>query len=103
MLKEYQMNANSFETREKWLQDQEMAQNKVDDRRGLLGFIALISLAIPALLIRALLPDLNPLILAGLGVVVYSAYLAVMVTFMLRQVKHEQPAPKTVPVMVDKE
>jgi hypothetical protein len=97
------MSANSFETRELWLEEQSVAQGKADDRYGLLGLIALISLAIPALLIRNLFPDLKPLILAGLGVTVYTAYLAVMITILLRQGDQEQPAREVAPIMADKE
>jgi hypothetical protein len=101
--KEFQMSANSFEIREQTTRDQEWAQGRVDNRQGLLGFIALISLAIPALLIRSLLPDLNPLILAGLGVAVYSAYLAVMIAALWRQDEQARSALQAAPVAADKE
>ena len=48
------------------------------DRRGLIAFLTLVSLAFPALGIRYLVPDLNPLFLAGLGVAVYGVYLGLL-------------------------
>ena len=56
---------------------------------------------IPALLIRTLLPDLNPLILAGVGVAVYSAYLAVMIAALWRQDAQAQSAAKVAPAAIE--
>jgi hypothetical protein len=53
-----------------------------NDRSGALGFLALLGLAFPALGIRYLLPDLNPLLLAGLGLAVYSIYLGMLIHYM---------------------
>ena len=46
-----------------------------NDRSGLFGLLALLGLAFPALGIRYLFPDLNPLFLAGFGIAVYGVYL----------------------------
>ncbi len=97
------MNANSFEAQNVVYQDQETVREKSDDRHGLMGFIALLSLAIPALLIRNLFPDMNPLMLAGLGVTVYVAYLGLMIAVLLRQAEHEQTRPEAVPATTNRE
>jgi len=49
-----------------------------DDRSGLIGFLALLGLAFPALGIRYLFPSLNPMLLAGLGIAVYGVYLGLL-------------------------
>jgi drug/metabolite transporter (DMT)-like permease len=69
--------------------EQVIMRQEVDDRQGLLGLLALISLAIPALLIRYLFPEINPVILGGLGVAVYAAYLSVLLMAVSRQAGNE--------------
>ena len=59
------------------------------DRSGLFGMLALLSLALPALGIRYLLPDMNPLFLAALGGAVYAVYLAVLMRQMAQSVDME--------------
>lgn len=55
---------------------EQVATQKVrDDRETLIIFLAILGLALPALAIRNLFPDLNPLLLAGLGITVYGVYL----------------------------
>lgn len=76
--------------------DHEPVRETVEGRQALLGLVALISLAIPALTIRYLLPDLNPLILAGVGMVAYTAYLAMLFIALSRQAEEEQALPATV-------
>jgi hypothetical protein len=51
----------------------------VSDRSGLIGLLVLLSLAILALGIRYLFPDLNSIFLAGLGITVYGIYLGILV------------------------
>ena len=84
------MSATEKELRSVSGQEQGEVGAKIDDREGLLGLVALISLAIPALLIRILLPDLNPVILAGLGVAVYAVYLATLLSTLSRQANEEE-------------
>jgi hypothetical protein len=55
--------------------EQESIQKDMNDREMLLLFLALLSLALPALAIRVAFPDLNPLFLAGLGLMLYGVYL----------------------------
>lgn len=76
--------------------DQEAVRETVEGRQALLGLVALVSLAIPALTIRHLLPDLNPLILAGVGMVAYMTYLAMLFIALSRQTEAEQALPVTV-------
>ena len=68
-------------------QEEDGAGQIIDNRSAMIGLVALLSLAFPALLIRTLFPDLNPLFLAGLGIVTYGSYLTVL---MLRQSKQGQ-------------
>ena len=68
-------------------QVQDGAGQTTDNRSAMIGLLALLSLAFPALLIRTLFPDLNPLFLAGLGVVTYGSYLTVL---MLKQTEQVQ-------------
>lgn len=97
------MSVGSYEADDIRLVKQEMFQDDASDQHGLLGLIALIGLAIPALLIRSLLPDLNPVFLAGLGSAVYLAYLGVMVVTLMRQAEQGQLAPETIGVTADHE
>lgn len=79
-------------------QEQPPFQREVDDREMLLGFLALLSLALPALAIRTLLPDLNPFLLAGIGIIAYGAYLGWMFRAVLVQSTVEQAAMEPVRV-----
>jgi hypothetical protein len=63
----------------------------------------LVSLAIPALLIRNLFPDLDPLLLAGFGVAIYSAYLVVMIAVLWRQETEAQSTVRVAPARVEQE
>ena len=51
----------------------------IDDRSAFLGLLAILSLAVPALVIRNLFPELNPLYLVGLGAITYSTYAFMLV------------------------
>jgi hypothetical protein len=97
------LSADGFEAREVRLDELETGQDGVADRHGLLGLVALISLAMPALLIRTLLPDLNPLILTALGLAVYVAYLVAMAAVLWRQAEQTNPSLETVPTTAIKE
>lgn len=77
------------------------SRQKIDDRQGLFGLIALISLAIPVLLARNLLPDLNPIILAGFGIAIYALYLVLMMLMISRQADDSELTPEPAPVRVD--
>ena len=92
------MNLNDYESIDRVEENQAAMQSRIDDRQGLLGLIALILLAIPALLIRYLFPDLDPMILAGLGLAVYSVYAGMMVLALSSRAGQEEPSPKPVPV-----
>ena len=69
------MNSSEHETELVNDQERDGADQTVDNRSAMIGLLALLSLAFPALLIRNLFPDLNPLFLAGLGVITYGIYL----------------------------
>jgi hypothetical protein len=53
-------------------------QQSSNDRSGLIGLLALLGIAFPALGIRYLFPSLNPMLLAGLGIAVYGVYLGLL-------------------------
>jgi len=59
-------------------------QQTTNDRRGLIGLFTIFSLAFPALAIRYLYPDLNPLFLVGLGLAVYVFYLGFQAYYSLK-------------------
>jgi hypothetical protein len=64
-----------------WSSEQQIERSdyrKDRDRRGLIGLLSLFGAALPALGIRFLFPDLNPLFLVGLGVAVYGVYLGLL-------------------------
>lgn len=74
------------------------ARQKSDDREMFFGFLALLSLAFPALAIRALLPDLNPLLLVGIGLLIYFAYFAWLLRLHAQRSVQEQLSLKRVVV-----
>lgn len=77
------------------------SKSRIDDRQGLLGLLALISLAGPALLIRYLFPELNPLFLAAFGVAIYSLYLGLLVLAVSRHTGDDEVAVNLAPITVD--
>jgi hypothetical protein len=56
-------------------QEQVSTQKDMSEREVRLIFLALLGLALPAWAIRVVFPDLNPLLLAGLGLALYGVYL----------------------------
>lgn len=68
-------------------QERDVAAQAIDNRSAMIGLLALLVLAFPALLIRSLFPDLNPLFLAGLGIVTYGSYLTVLMFKQSEQVQ----------------
>lgn len=84
------MSTSGYQLRDLNDENDELFRAESDDRHGLLGLMALLGLAIPALLIRSLFPDLSPVFLAGLGVAVYCAYLGLMGATLLRQAGQKQ-------------
>ena len=68
-------------------QEQDGEGQTIDNRSAMIGLLALLSLAFPALLIRTLFPDLDPLFLAGIGLVTYGSYLTIL---MLKQTERVQ-------------
>ena len=97
------MSTRGFEFGRMDKSEYQVAADKAGDRRGALGLLALLSLAVPALLIRSLFPDLDPLLLAGLGVAVYSAYLGLMGVALLRQAEQKQTRPEAARVTAGEE
>ena len=79
------------------------SQQKLDDRETLLGFLSLLSLALPALAIRALLPELNPLFLVVIGLVIYSAYIAWLFRMHAARSIEEQTSLKRIAVTVEQD
>lgn len=69
--------------------EQMIVRQAVDDRQALIGLLALISLALPALLIRYLFPNIDPLVLASLGVALSATYLGMLLLTVIRQTKEE--------------
>jgi len=69
--------------------ERDMMRQEIGDRQALIGLLALIGLALPALLIRYLFPNLNPVVLAGLGVAAYATYLGLLLTSVSQQIDKE--------------
>ena len=72
------MNSSEHEAQLVNNREQDDAGQTIDNRSAMIGLLALLSLAFPALLIRTLFPDLNPLFLAGLGIITYGSYLVIL-------------------------
>ena len=54
------------------------------DHVGLVGLLSLFGAALPALGIRILFPNLNPIFLVGLGVFVYGTYLGLLAYYSIQ-------------------
>ena len=78
--------------------NREVDRRQPNDRQMFIGLLALLSLALPAVAIRSLLPDLNPIVLAGTGLALYAAYLAWLYRMHLAQSTEEQSSLETVVV-----